>query len=213
MKVSLLGSTGLVGNEVLKLLLEEKAVETVYCVNRHPVHYTHPKLIEFLQSPLSPLEFPEEFYSSEALICCLGSTIKKSKTSVAFREVDYFFPLESAECFKKAEGKHFILLSALGANEKSNVFYNRVKGEVERDIKNLDLNKLSIVQPSLLLGERNESRPLEWTFQKLMPLFANPFLWGKWKKYRAVSAQKVAQLLLNLALNRHNSTSIEYLTI
>src|SRR5690606_36520986 len=107
------------------------------------------------------------------------------------------------------KGKHLLLVSSQGADASSFFFYNKTKGEIEAALRDLKLKKLTIVRPSLLLGQREEKRSLEAISQTVMPLLVNPFLHGNLKKFRAVSAADVATLLLDLAISHTSQSFIE----
>lgn len=187
MKAVILGATGLVGSHVLKLLLADSSFTEVITIGRRNPEVEHTKLTK-IQKEYE--EWKQSDFEGDVLFCCLGTTIKKAESQANFRHVDYEMPLKASILFMG----HIVLVSAVGADYHSKVFYNRVKGEVERDIKRVG-RKLSIVRPSLLLGERNESRPSEFFAQKVMPAF-NFLMPGK---YRAVKAQDVAQAMIELA--------------
>jgi len=125
----------------------------------------------------------------DAIICALGSTIKKVGSEEAFRKVDHDYPRLAARIAKQEGAKHFLLVSSLGADSHSRVFYNRVKGEVEKAIRALGYDRLTILRPSLLLGSRTEFRPAERLFQAVG--------WAIPGKYRPVHSRQVAAVLVN----------------
>ncbi len=193
MKAVILGATGLVGSELLKQLLADSHFKEITTIGRTNPAIEHPKLTK-IQKEYE--EWKQSDFDGDVLFCCLGSTIKKAGSQANFRQVDYEMPLKASILFHG----HFILVSAIGADYKSKVFYNRIKGEVERDIRKVG-RQLSVVRPSLLLGNRSESRPSEFFAQKVTPLL-NPFMP---KKYRAIKARDVAQTMIELSLGRKPS--------
>ena len=209
MKAIILGATGLVGNELLHKILNATEFNEVIIFVRHEIKLTHPKLKQIISNLTDLDEHQEQFQNIDTLFCALGTTIKKAKTKEAFKQVDYHFPLKAAQIFKENNGKHLVIITALGSDPDSSIFYNKTKGDLERDLKKLHLNKLSIVRPSLILGDRQEARFFEGLGQKTAPLF-NIFLP---KKYQAVKANTIAETMLNLALNQNVNSGIEVETI
>ncbi len=134
--------------------------------------------------------------------CCLGTTIKKAKSKTAFRTVDFTYPVEIAKLCRANGANQFLLVTALGANPKSSIFYNCVKGEVEESISKLDFKGVYIFRPSLLLGKRQESRPSEELTQKLFQWFSFGFK-GPIKKYKPVEAKAVAFAMIQNAKTQH----------
>jgi uncharacterized protein YbjT (DUF2867 family) len=190
MKAIVLGSTGLVGSQVLKLLLQNTTYSEVVTIGRSSPNIDHPKLRKIVTEFI---HWKEEDFLGDVLFCCLGTTIKKARTQSAFRVVDYDMPLAAGKLFNG----HFILVSALGADPHSKIFYSKVKGELERDLQSLG-NKLTVVRPSLLLGERAESRPLETFSQKITPALGW-LLPGKLKKYAPIEASHLAKIMIEIA--------------
>jgi len=137
-----------------------------------------------------------EIFHVDVLVCCLGTTIKKAGSQDAFRKVDYSYALNAARLAKEAGAKACILMSAIGASPKSSVFYSRVKGELEEAIRALGFSYLSIYQPSLLLGQRQEHRTAEGLGMAVMPV-ANRALVGPLRKYRAIEAETIAAAMAN----------------
>jgi len=208
MKVTLFGSTGLVGKQLLEQLINESQIQSIENVVRRSVQQSNPKVHEHLwiQS-----ELPPSLFQSDILFCCLGTTIKKAGTQEAFRAVDYQLPLLLAKQFKACGGQHFIVISSQGADQKSKVFYNRTKGEMERDLIALKLPQLTIVRPSLLLGDRKESRPGEALGRFISPLLI-PLMPGPLKKYRPITDSEVARAMTQISLGKEPKTMMEFKT-
>lgn len=199
------GASGLVGSELLTILMTQSSFEKIISLGRRQLPIDDSKLIQIV----TPLEKVESFIlpTSEVAFCCLGTTIKKAGSQADFRKVDCDYILNFARAAKKAGVKKFILVSALGANIDSKIFYNQVKGETENSLKKLDFSELIILQPSLLLGERSESRPLEKFLIKASP-FLNQLLVGSLAKYRGVTARKVALCMFNKSLEANSKVSV-----
>ncbi|MEW9668581.1 oxidoreductase [Ammoniphilus sp. 3BR4] len=194
----ILGATGLVGQHVLQLLLTDNNYDKVTILVRDPVSMTHPKLVSIVLDDFSKMADMEEVFAVDDVFCCLGTTIKKARTKEKFKQVDFSFPLLAAQMSKAMKAKRFLLVSALGANASSSVFYNRVKGELEKAVQELNLPSFLIFRPSLLLGPRKEFRLGErlagWITQPLSFLFA-----GALAKYRPIDAGDVAKAMALMA--------------
>jgi len=188
--VWVVGATGLVGREAVLALLEGGAFARVLTVVRRPSGLTHPRLdervidFETLSSALGGEH-------ADVAICCLGSTIKQAGSQEQFRHIDYDYALNFARAAQAAGARHFLVVTALGAKADSRVFYNRVKGELERDLAGLGLPALTIVRPSLLIGERSESRLGEKLAAPLMSFLP--------KSVRGIEVKKVGRALAKLA--------------
>jgi uncharacterized protein YbjT (DUF2867 family) len=193
----LLGATGLVGGELLTLLLADPEYGRVTVLVRRNLPRMHAKLVQRVVD-FKDLSKAADAYKVDDVFCCLGTTIKKAGSQEAFRVVDYEYPLESAKLAARQGAGQYLLITALGADAKSSVFYNRVKGEVEDAVGKLPLKSLHIFRPSLLLGDRQESR----TGEKLATAVMKPLgflLVGPLKKYRGIQASTVAQAMLRTA--------------
>jgi uncharacterized protein YbjT (DUF2867 family) len=132
------------------------------------------------------------------IYCCLGTTIKKAGSQEAFRTVDFSLVVTTAELMRKQGADQFLVISAMGADSNSKIFYNRTKGEMESALQGLNYPCLRILRPSLLLGNREEFRLGEKIGILLTPVL-RPFLLGSLKKYRPVEAQSVAQFMVKVA--------------
>jgi len=191
-RVLLVGATGLVGREINALLAADPGVREVVALVRQPLpaQYRHPRLREVVTDFESLARDPEPF-AVDQVFCALGTTIKKAGSQAAFRRVDHDYPLEVATLARAAGARHFLLVSALGADAQSRVFYNRVKGELEQGVRALAFPSLTIARPSLLEGDRSEVRPGEILGAKLA--FLVP---GRWKP---VHVRQVARALVQAA--------------
>lgn len=193
----LLGATGLVGGHCLDLLLEEPAYDRVVVLGRRLLSRTHPKLEQHVVD-FDRLETRAELFGVRDVFCCLGTTIRKAGSREAYRRVDLVYPHEAARLAAGGGAEQFLLVSALDADPTSRIFYNRVKGEVEMAVQGLPIQRVVIVRPSLLLGEREEHRTGERiagaVLRRLSPLMRGPLA-----RYRPVQARAVAAALVRLA--------------
>ena len=192
-----IGGNGLVGQQLVKQLNQLPECKNITVVLRRPCSELN--RLEKVQTLLLEdflLLNDEDVSGYSHAFSCLGTTLKKAGSKQGFYAVDYTINAHFAELLQ-AKGTHYILVSALGAQAKSAVFYNRVKGELEQYIESLDLDKVSILRPSLLLGERNEQRRLEDLGQKLY-LKISRFIPDHFR-YKPVSATQVAHTMVEAA--------------
>ena len=159
LSVMVVGATGLVGRECLRLLLADNAVGRIVAVTRRPLSpdVRSPKL-ETHVIDFDHLNEYDSLFNVNAILCTLGTTIRQAGSRTRFRTVDYEYPLAFAKLGRRMGSEHFLVVSALGANPHSRIFYNRVKGELEEALLGLGYPRVTIVRPSLLLGPRAELR-------------------------------------------------------
>ncbi len=186
------GSTGLVGNSLLSEL--QQHYSEIICLVRKPGN-SEIKGVSELVVDFDDLESIPIEVKADHLYLCLGTTIKKAGSKEAFRKVDYEYPYVISKLFKSRGTTHLFIVSALGADKGSSVFYNRVKGELENALMNLNFQGLSIFRPSLIMGERQETRFGEKIGQIIMRFFGLLFV-GPLKKYKGVSANAIAKSMV-----------------
>jgi uncharacterized protein YbjT (DUF2867 family) len=186
------GASGQVGGYLLDRLLNSENYARVIALVRKPLNVQHPKLqqIEVDFSKPDSLKV-----AGTDVFCCLGTTIKKAKTKENFAAVDYGYPMALAHQTKEAGAKRFFSVSSMGASMNSSIFYARVKGELEEDLKKTGFDCIAIFRPSMLLGPRKESRIGESIGKFLMQVFAVVIP----AKYKGVHADQVAAAMCRLA--------------
>jgi uncharacterized protein YbjT (DUF2867 family) len=190
----LAGASGLAGGHALEALLGAPEISRVLAVSRRPLGREHPHLANRIVQ-FERLEAQLKGASCDVALCCLGTTRGRAGSQQAFRAVDVDCVLSFARAAQAAGARRFVVMSSVGANPASRNFYLRTKGEMEQQAAALGFESLDILQPSLLLGWRGETRPLEMAATALMPLL-NPFLRGSYLPYRAISARVVGAALL-----------------
>nr|WP_310522762.1 NAD-dependent epimerase/dehydratase family protein [Polymorphobacter sp.] len=188
MTVLVAGATGLLGSRVVARLLA--AGVPVVPVGRRASGLAGEIVVDFGALPELP--------AAEVAICALGTTIRAAGSEAAFRAVDFDAVLAFARAGKAAGVSRFIVVTAVGADAGSGVFYSRVKGEVERELVGLGFARLDILQPGLIIGPRLERRPMEAFFQWLAPVL-NPLLVGGLDKYGGIDADVVAGAVVRLS--------------
>jgi len=191
--VLIAGATGLIGGTVLTLIADDPAYPEVLAVTRRRMHVDAMNIRERVVDFGKLETFSNELVATTT-ICALGTTIRKAGTKENFRYVDYQLPLNLAKIVRHNNCQHFILVSAVGADPKSGVFYNQVKGSLEAEIKKLPFRSIHILRPSLLLGERDEFRFAEVLAKRcLAPI--RKFIPAK---YRPVRAAEVARKIFDI---------------
>jgi uncharacterized protein YbjT (DUF2867 family) len=194
MKTALIaGSTGLIGKHLLQLLLDSDRYNKVIALTRSDLP-PHPKL-EILKVEFEKLSDWANALVGDDVYCCLGTTMEKARSKDNFYQVDFYYPLFIAKAAQSHAAKQYLLVTALGANKESSIYYNRVKGEVEEAIKQVNFKAIHIFRPSLLLGPREEKRSTESAAKIIYRLFN--FLIPK--KYKAIESAKVARAMITLA--------------
>jgi uncharacterized protein YbjT (DUF2867 family) len=202
----IIGASGLIGKELLKLLLEDPFYDRLKVFVRKELGISHPKLEQVIAdfNDLKPLQ---ERISGDVVFCAMGTTIKAAGSREAFVKVDLTYILSFAELAKKSSVTRFILVSSLGVAENTSNFYLSVKRDIENALKRLKFPSLIIVRPSMLLGKRAESRPAESVGKFLMKGLSFFFI-GKLKKYKAIEAETVAKAMIALSKTELEGVSV-----
>ena len=189
----IVGATGLTGQSLLALLLEDSHYNRVVILTRKALPQQHSKLEQYTVD-FERLEDYQEHMVADDVFCCLGTTIKKAGSKENFKKVDYHYPVNVAEICLKQGAQQFLIVTAIGADAHSNIFYNRVKGEVEATLKKMPYAGMGIFRPSLLLGSRAEKRFGEYAGKLLFKLVGFMMV-GKLKRYKGIAASKVAKAM------------------
>lgn len=193
MKTALIvGATGLIGGHLTQKLLNHPSYAKVKVLVRKPLDYQHPKLEQII---VNFDNFDKSLVMADNVFCCLGTTMKQAGSKEAFYKVDFTYPFEIAKAALQNGAQQYLIVTAMGADAKSLFYYNRVKGEIEKALTDLNFPTLLIFRPSLLLGERKDSRAGEGFATIIMKAF--DFLTPK--KYKAINGETVANAMLDLA--------------
>lgn len=197
----ILGATGLSGSILLKKLMNDNRYETIKLFSRKEIDGLPSKVKQFVGDILELENFKKDFTADE-VFCCIGTTAKKTPDKTLYKKIDFGIPVTAAKLSKANGIPAFLVVSALGANATSSIFYNKTKGEMEQAVLSEKIERTHILQPSIISGNRQEKRIGEkiglFAFKLLQPLFL-----GKLEKYKITEAEHIAQTMINLA----NSTS------
>lgn len=203
----ILGATGLVGNHLLTLLLDDSRYEQVKVFVRRAVGFEHPKLTQHIIDFDHPEEW-KELVTGNELFSCLGTTIKTAGSQEVQYKVDYTYQYQVAETAAEHGVFTYVLVSSYGADSRSKFFYPRIKGELDRDVRKLPFQTVRIIKPSVLVGERQEKRLGEIMAVVLGNLLTT--LIPPLKKYRPIPAAIVAKAMINAANDASVSGFVEY---
>ena len=188
------GATGLIGEYIVQHLLAHPSVPRVFALSRKPWPTQHDRL-EVLQFPLHDLQTRPAPGEIENVFIALGTTMAKAGSKQAFEEVDFKYVLNVAEWGRKAGATRLLVVSAMGADSSSLIYYNRVKGKMEEAVSNLGYEQVHIFRPSLLDGPRQEKRLAEqWSLRLFR--WIKPLMIGPLAPYRVIHAETVAKAML-----------------
>jgi uncharacterized protein YbjT (DUF2867 family) len=194
--VLLLGATGLVGGECLTLFLEKDQYKKIVILTRSPLRSViHDERIDQHIIDFESLNEYRHLMKADHVVSSLGTTIKKAGSKQNFLKVDFKYTYEIAKLAAQEGAEHFFLVSALGADPESSIFYNRVKGEVERAVQNLPYRSINIFRPSLILGDRPERRLTE----EISKILAGILSFAIPARYKPVQASNIAKAIMQIA--------------
>ena len=201
----ILGASGLTGSFVLQKLINDDRYDRIKLFSRSKIEGLPNKVTQFIGDLLDLEQFKSDFTADE-VYCCIGTTAKKTPDKLLYRQIDYGIPVAATTLSKENNISTLLVISAMGANATSKVFYNRIKGEMERDVLAQNLENTFIFRPSLIGGQRKERRVLEKIgiiiFKVIEPLFL-----GKLKQYKMIEAKTIAKAMINVAnLKTHTRT-------
>ncbi|GAA58340.1 oxidoreductase HTATIP2 [Pseudoalteromonas sp. BSi20652] len=194
----ILGATGLVGRALLKKLLNSSHFSHVVTLTRRPLPISHSKLTNHIID-FEKLSQYGELFKGDVLFSCLGTTQKLAGSVSAQRKVDFDYQFIAAKLAVCNAVQHYCLVSSSGANAQSRSPYLKMKGELELQIKLLAFARITILQPSLLLGEREQFRMAEKIGSVILPIITRlPFL----RRYKPITGKQVAQKMLTVSIEQ-----------
>lgn len=192
---NLIGATGLVGKQLLFLLLKNEKFEKIRIFVRRDAGIQHPKLEQYVID-FSQMETWEKFLTGDVLFSALGTTLKQAGSKVSQYETDFTFNLNVAKIARENSIKNYILVSSIGANPESPLFYPRMKGELDGAVSKLNFENLAIMRPASLTGKREKKRWVEILSVPVVFIITKFFL----KKYRPIKDIIVARAMINAVL-------------
>lgn len=193
----LLGATGLTGGILLNKLITDTNYSKIKLFSRNSVDVKSEKIEEFIIDVLQLEKLTKDFIADE-VFCCIGTTAAKTKDKKIYKAIDYGIPVTAAKIAKQNSINTFIVMSSMGADAKSAVFYNKTKGEMENDVLQQNIKNSYILRPSLIGGNREENRVGERIGKGIMKIL-NPMMIGGFKKYKMIYPEKIASCMHILA--------------
>lgn len=203
-----IGSTGLIGSILVQKLAQEGSWSQVLAITRKPSIWQNPKIRTLLFDFTTWNSFDVQIKSFAGMsasidfFCALGTTLSAAGSEEAFKKVDLDATVEFVKMAERCKAERVIIVSALGANEDSNQFYLKTKGEMEKVSMSVRKKAIYFLRPSLLLGDRLSFRFFERLAIITAPLYSN-FLIGPLKKWRPVSADVVARVMVSIAARKN----------
>ena len=202
----ILGASGLTGGFVLQKLIEDERYNTIKLFSRSKIEGLPDKVQQFIGDLLELNQFKTDF-TADDVYCCIGTTAKKTPDKTLYKKIDFGILVAAAKLSKENHIDTFLVISAMGANKNSTVFYNKTKGEMENSVLKQQIKNTYVLRPSLIGGDRQETRLLEKIglviFKVIQPLFI-----GKLKKYKIVNAETIAQAMIGLANTKYTEVII-----
>jgi len=202
----ILGITGVTGSLLAKHLFDDERFEKVISFHRRQSGLQHPKLEEHVID-MFELEKHQEAFKADVVFCCVGTTQSKTSDRETYKKIDYGIPLAAAKLCVTNDIKRLIVISALGADPESRVFYNKVKGEMERDVLAEKPTNTYFLEPALLAADREEKRTAEKIGIAAFKVL-NPFLIGPLKKFRSIKPEALVKTMLYLTFNTYEDARI-----
>ena len=193
----LAGASGLIGSQLLPLLLASERYTKVVVVGRRALPQSHPKLMQ-VTIELDKLEDVRLKLIADDVFCCLGTTMQQAGSKEAFYKVDFLYVVKLAALTAGNFAAQFMVVSSMGAAADSGIYYSTVKGEMEAAVRQVPFRAIHIFRPSLLLGRRAQPRLGERLSAAVLG-FLRPLLRGQLLKYRAVTGAAVAATMLRAA--------------
>lgn len=199
-KAVLAGATGLIGSELLNILLAEPFYDQVLVLARQGTGINHPKLSELIVD-FDKLDDHANAINGYAVFSCLGTTLNKTPDKALYYKIDHDYPVKLSQLAAQNGVEQFHIVSSIGANSKASNYYTRFKGETEEDVKQSGVRSIHIYQPSFITGDRKEFRLAEKIIVGLS-FVINPLLVGSLKKYRSIPAKTIARAMFNQSIKK-----------
>ena len=202
----LLGATGLTGGYVLNLLLSNNQYNKVIVFSRRYINIKHDKL-QVIICDLLDLEEQRENFKADEVYVCIGTTTNKTPNKTLYRDIDFGIPVTAAQLCRENMIDNITIMSSLGANANSTVFYPKIKGEMEQSVLQMEIPNTYLLRPSIIMGPRKERRFGE-TMGKMIAFFIAPLMRGPLKKYKGIHSEDIAKAMINLNNGKSNIKGI-----
>ena len=203
-RVILVGASGLIGSNLLSELIRSEAISEILLLVRRSTGVSSSKVKELIVNFEEPNSYSVDI-QADIIYSCLGTTKSETPDSSLYRQIDLEYPLNLAKLGQKNGVAQFHIISSLGADTGSSNSYLKLKGELEQELKKLDLPSLHIYQPSFLIGERKKDRLADKIMKPFFRLI-DPLLIGSLKKYRSIKAADVARVMLKQSIKNLKGT-------
>ena len=208
MKTALIfGSSGLIGNELLNIILQNNNYNKVKIFVRSVPNNNDTKL-EIIQTDFTNLEKHKDSILGDDCFFCIGTTHKETPDKNEYRRIEHDIPVKVAQIAKSNSVNSFVYISSIGANSNSSGSYLKNKGQVEEELKKMNFLKLAVIRPSILLGNWNPFRLGERIGIFVMKALSVFFL-GSLKKYKPIKAENVAKAMMSIAESNYQKTTFE----
>ncbi len=205
-KAIIIGASGLIGSKLLAILCTQPDYNEILVIARKKIRTSNTKITQ-LAIDFEYLDHYTNLIHGDVVFCCMGTTKSQTPNLAAYRKIDHDYPVRLAEIALKNGINEYHFISAIGANSESSNFYTKMKGDTEDDLKKIGLKSLHIYEPSLLIGRRKKSRPVERMATFIMKIIG-PLLIGRLKKYRAIQASDVAKAMYKQSLKNKRGVFI-----
>ena len=203
-KAIIAGASGLIGSNLLNILLQQQEYDEILILVRKELPIRHQKLKQLIID-FDKLENCSDEINGHAVFSCLGTTKSQTPDQGQYKKIDYDYPIQLAKLAKQNGVEQFHVVSSIGSNKNSSIFYTKLKGELEEALKLLNLPALYIYQPSMLIGNRDKGRAIEKVIGSIFKII-DPLLFGGLKKYRSIKGETVAQAMFQKSLDSAKGT-------
>lgn len=199
----------MVGHQLLRILLGHKHYDRIVVISRKPLDTDDSRIENVILEDFDQLDSISDKFNVNDVYCCLGTTMKKAGSKEVYRKIDHDYPIKMAElAMKQPDFKQYLVVTAVGANPDSPLFYNELKGHLEKSLRDLNMKSLKIFRPSLLLGKRGEFRILEEIAKVLTAIFTFFMIGTSTKRLWTIHDHEVARAMYQVAKWEEEGTKV-----